>query len=213
MEEKEPFKIKFTTVLIIVLMLMAIIGILAFNLRRLEDRVAVLSANNPETLGKNVAGVPEINDYDYYSENYKRALDAILDESNTTYESTLTKYVNEVIGTVELDVLGDVYFSLNTNSPLYSKYGKNPKVLSDVIDFQLGYVGKEVSGLYFLHRDGTVSEVKLLEAQSSGEIATSKIEGLNNIVKVIEISTPATSIPGFVDINGNIYNYEGEAFE
>lgn len=213
MEEKEPFKIKFTTVLIIVLVLFAIIGILAFNLRRLEDTITLLKENNPEQLERTVSGVPEINDYDYFNENYKNAIKVILDESNSNYGTTLSKYINEVVGTVEIDILGDVYFKLNTSSPIYAKYGKNPKVLSDVIDFQLGYVDKEVSSLYFLHTDGTVSEVNLTEAKASGEIVASKIDGLSNIIKVIEIPTPSTSISGFVDINGNIYNHNGEAFE
>lgn len=231
MEEKEPFKIKFTTVLIVVLTLLAIIGILAFNLRRLEDQVKLSSAYRPEQLERMVAGVPEVNDFEYFSENYKKAINTLLgidadsksDSSIVFLSKVPEKYELVGINSVDLDNLGDVYLNINQSSPLYATYGKTTKVASDVIDFEICEIGNGGFGsLFFIHSDGTVSKLSGYTTDADGtlrgKLETEKLVSLNNILKITRfnlIESSAESVPdvAFIDINGNMFYADGTAVE
>ena len=219
--EKEPFKIKFTTVVIVVAILLAIIGILAFNLRRLEDTLGKASTNDPNEYGAGLSqGLAGINDYDYFSENYKTALAASLTSEETTSE--IVKYApdSESLGitSVSVDNLGDAYLNIPQSSPLYAKYGKLTKIASKVLDAEICYVGNgDWYEVFFITQDGAVSKLVDSSKRSngvtlSGELSLEKMPGLNSIIKIVTITNDASQA-AFVDINGNMFDQFGKAFE
>lgn len=224
MEEKEPFKIKFTTVLIIVCMLLAIIGILAFNLRRLEDTLSTLTNNSTNTPGE-PSGLAPLNDFKYYSENYSKALKKVLsnnEDSNEFGELSILKTAPDTnigISSVTIDKLNDVYLNIPQNSPLYSKYGKITKIASNTMDVEFCHVGNgDLYELFFLNEDGTVS--KLIDSTNrndgitfSGDLSLKKVGGISDIIKIITIPVDNAEIAAFVDINGNVFTEDGNGIE
>ena len=226
MDELEPFKIKFTTVLIIVIILLIIIGILAYNLKRvnstLNDANTAFSNNKLSTTTN--PAVPEPNDYDYYIENYKKALESVLsvpEESEIFGEPLLQRISPDVdvtgISSITIDHLNDAYINIPQNSSLYSKYGKLTKIASDVIDAEFCHVGNGDSySIFFIHKNGTVSQLVSSDSDGisfKGELSTKNLDGLISIIKIITIPVDNAEEAGFVDINGNIFKINGEAFE
>ena len=228
MEEKEPFKIKFTTVLIIVFILFIIIGILSYNLNRLNTILHTTSGatqNSRNVTGLNPA-VPSPNDYEFYNENYKTALETILSNSEETDEFgelQIQKIApdSDIIGisSITIDHLFDAYINIPQNSPLYSKYGKIYKIASNVIDVEFCHVGNGDSyKVFFINNDGTVSELISSDIDEngvtySGELSTQIVNNLSNIIRIFSIPVTNAEEAAFVDINGNIFDQHGEAFE
>ena len=227
--EKEPFKIKFNTVVIIVCVLLAIIGILAFNLRRLEDTLAKSNINNEDNeYGNGLSvGLSGINDYDYFSENYKKALTAVFENneenSNLFGEPSIIVLApdSDSLGvySITIDKLRDAYLNIPQNSPLYKKYGKITKISSNVLDAAVCHTGNgDLFDVFFINEDGTVS--KLVDSNKrdngvtlSGDLSLEKVSNLAGIVKIITVPLVNAEEPGFVDINGNIFDVSGKAFE
>lgn len=219
--EKEPFKIKFSTVGIVILILFIIIGILSFNFRRLDDQLEKASTKDPNEYGVGLSqGLAGINDYDYFSENYKTAMAAVASEEKT---AEIIKYAPDAaslgIASVSVDNLGDAYLSIPQSSPLYSKYGKLTKIASNVLDAEICHVGNgDWYEVYFIGLDGVVS--KLVDSSNrsngitlAGDLSLEKVPGLNSVVKIVTITNESAEEVAFIDINGNMFDQSGKAFE
>lgn len=216
MEEKKALTGKILIVVIVIL-LVAIAGLLAYIVVQNNN-----TKNNTASQGSvtNVTGVESNasvnsvmnNSYALYQQNYNKMFNNSfsIDENGNLYDWVVYVYnnpsdVNGGISDAYVDSHGDAYIDIAETSSLYSKYGTNYKVASNVADVAFCHYANGLTYyLALVNQDGTVSVIVLSDDTSRmSEIKVTNIPNVNNIVKVIYQRYGNGWFGTAIDVNGN----------
>lgn len=223
MEEKKSIKISLSTFfLIICVILICLMGYYILNITKLNEeyskKIAQLENENSQIKeeienGKESEVQKElqeesINKFEQYKNNYEEAFNKVINGNNkiSTYLEE-----DELPGILEVyvDANNDAYVTINKDNALYSKYGSEYKVATNVANIYVCHVGNGgLSDIIFLKQDGTVSTINGTEVVN-GNIECKKVNNVKDIISVIsyaeldEMGLGGSSY-AFVDINGKI---------
>lgn len=200
-----------TVVMIIsVLIIIAGVGFVAYTIgeNRGKDSVDKQGDISVST-EKEVKDITE-NSFKVYQENQKK-LSEILGNYSKIRVSAYDENRVPGISWAYVDNKGDAYVGIDRDSNLYSKYGQEYKVATNVSDISICDVGNGgLADIVLIHKDGTVSTISGWQTSYEKNIVVKNVANVSSIVKVVSAGISPDGQGGamgyyLVDINGNIY--------
>ncbi|MCL2860058.1 MAG: hypothetical protein FWF46_05795 [Oscillospiraceae bacterium] len=177
------------------------------------------NGNDIANIGDNQANNVGNNAFAVYQQNYNKRFGDLVDDQGYNYTISIHAYnaPGDSLGIYDayVDNHGDAYIDISKTSNLYSKYGANYKVASNVADVTFCHYGNGSDYyLVLLNQDGTVSFIHAgsLEVEIS-ELRVINIPDLKNIVKIQsetwdDYDGTGSWIGCAVDINGNVIDLD-----
>lgn len=210
MEEKKTIKVGLSTLaIIVIIMLVAIMAcvILTMNLLKtsLTDEVSSIKESVYDFYSADKR-------YEQYITTYSQRLKNVL-EGKSEIRISLSgdrQYELPGISSVYLNSQNEAYVSIEKNSNLYETYGENFHIGNKIANIYVAQSGNGgYSYIYLIKFDGTVDCINGIEVEK-GNLEVTTVDGLKNIVNVIECSMSSDNQSGskepiFIDIEGNIY--------
>lgn len=191
MEKNEPKKISLSTFFIILLIIViCVMGYFIF-----------ITCQSKSNISDDVKVSEEkTNEQDSDKDSGKISIE--ISSSSETYQ--LAKILE-----VYVENNGDAYLKVSADSNLYSKYGENIKVDTNVSNAFVAEDGQSgFLDIIFIKNDGTVDVIKTIDTHSTQEIKCEKISNVKDAVNVIQHSYEDEASGGYyytiVDINGNV---------
>lgn len=192
MEEK---KLNVTMHMIIIFVLTVALGVTYyFGFVADKDEKATNTAENV-TSNELVKNETSKERFDEFMKNYKK--------NAKDWKMSLTNvYIrNDFYITLEK---GIVYFNINKDSSLYTKYGPKHKVAEDIANIYMCEVGTgSMYDLVMLGYDGSAKNIFMEVSSLEQEIKIETIENVKNAVTV-RCGTDEEAFYSIVDIDGNI---------
>ena len=139
--------------------------------------------------------------------NYKDSgLDEGMEDEYIIIENNNDYILKDIIN-VEINYKGEAFVNISPDTKLYDNYGNKHKLKSEVINAGIYKMGNsDYSYIYLVNKDGTISYVDSTTIYEENLIDVIQIEGLSNIISLIQVNQLENSKVRAVDIYGNIHN-------
>ena len=214
MEENKSRKFKFSTILVIFLIIILLLEICITYYKLGESYVTIDKLNKEIRESKN-ADTDEINTYSNFVKKIEKSVKALEEKNN----EKITKEVDIFDGDegkrygyagAYVDEQNNAYIKIKEDTTLYNKYGKEYKVDENVLNVYVAYYANGgFSDFIFIKRDGTVDTVSTANME---EIKCEKLENVKNAVTVLPCAMEDKDYGVgeyqylIIDINGNVVN-------
>ncbi len=227
MSEKNEIRIKLSTLLliiaIIVIIAMAFFMCKIYNDKVKIDEEVVNLSNQVKNLETSLTNLPETENnldevkpdentlnkditteekFNKFMENYKSNLKDLSKSNGNPFLTTID--IEDFYVTLEN---GIVYFNIDKNCDLYSKYGSKYKVAENIASIYMCEIGNGgCSDLVMLGYDGSAKSLFMTIDNLQEGIKIKNIDNVKNAVSVVSCHNSEASTYIIVDIDGNMYN-------